>query len=105
MYYLYGSKTVVSQASATRKGSMMEVWDRQHEGTLAWMPTEGKPANKYPTRIIIARIDGVLVSSFTPRSTGWPRPTYPKASRRRLRPSQGITVSVVSKPAATSKGL
>ena len=50
MYYLHGSKTVVSQASATRKGSMMEVWDRQHEGTLAWrLPSRNKKPRPLPS--------------------------------------------------------
>ena len=74
-------------------------------GELAWIPTEGKTANRLPIRMIIANCVAVLVLGFTPRSDESPGSNYPKTSLRRFRPSQGIAVSVVSNPAAMSKGL
>ena len=47
----------------------------------------------------------MLVLGFTPRTSGATARGYPNASRNRLRLSQGMTVSVVSKPAAMSRGL
>jgi hypothetical protein len=75
------------------------------QSLLAWIPTQGKPTNRMPIRSKILYCVVLLVLDFIPRSAevlGW---HYPKTSRKRLFPSHGTAPSVLSNPAATSKGL
>src|SRR3954454_11334280 len=72
---------------------------------LAWMPTEGKLSNKMTVCVRRHHCIHVLGFHFTPRSAEGLGSGYPKTRRNRLPPSQGMTRSVLSNPAATNNGL
>src|SRR5512142_569719 len=61
---------------------------------LAWIPMQGKLANKMPICSKILYCVIVLVLDFTPRSAEVPGWHYPKTSRKRLFPSHGTAASV-----------
>ena len=61
---------------------------------LAWIPMQGKLANKMPICSKILYCVVVLVLDFTPRSAEVPGWHYPMTSRKRLFPSHGTVVSV-----------
>jgi hypothetical protein len=67
-------------------------WDRRQ--TLAWIPMQGKPANKMPIGSKIVCCVVVLVLDFTPRSAEVPGWHYPRTRRKRLFPSHGTPASV-----------
>ena len=72
---------------------------------LAWIPMQYLEANKLAQKHKDTSVRGMLVFDFTPRSAWASEWGYPKTRRNRLVPSQGMTVSVSSRPAATRKGL
>src|SRR4051794_32653519 len=78
---------------------------RSRSPPLAWMPTEGKLANKLTVCVRRHHCIHVLGFHFTPRSAEGLGSGYPKTRRNRLPPSQGMTRSVLSNPAATNNGL
>src|SRR5512135_2966609 len=61
---------------------------------LAWIPMQGKLANKMSICSKILYCVVVLVLDFTPRSAEVPGWHYPKTSRKRLFPSHGTAASV-----------
>ncbi len=65
-----------------------------HCTSLAWIPMQGKLANRMPICSKILYYVVVLVLEFTPRSAEVPGWHYPKTSRKRLFPSHGTAASV-----------